>query len=55
MTEKGSFRLNDAGLVTYSHGTYFSLGKALGTFGYSVKKETARKGGAAKRKRRTNK
>lgn len=55
MTEKGSFRLNDAGLVTYSHGTYFSLGKALGTFGYSVKKETAGKGGAAKRKRRTNK
>ncbi len=43
MTEKGAFRLNDAGLVTYSHGTYFALGKALGTFGYSVKKESAGK------------
>ncbi|MBO4289053.1 MAG: flavin reductase family protein [Lachnospiraceae bacterium] len=44
MTDKGSFRLNDAGLITYSHGTYFALGKALGTFGFSVKKKTARPG-----------
>jgi flavin reductase (DIM6/NTAB) family NADH-FMN oxidoreductase RutF len=39
MDEKGSFHLNDAGLVAYSHGTYFKLGKALGTFGYSVRKK----------------
>lgn len=38
MDEKGKFHLNDAGLVTYSHGEYYSLGKKLGTFGYSVKK-----------------
>jgi flavin reductase (DIM6/NTAB) family NADH-FMN oxidoreductase RutF len=38
MDEKGTLHLNDAGLVAYSHGTYFELGKALGTFGYSVRK-----------------
>lgn len=38
MDEKGTFHLNDAGLVAYSHGTYFELGDKLGTFGYSVKK-----------------
>lgn len=40
MDEKGTFHLNDAGLVAYSHGSYFELGKKLGTFGYSVKKKT---------------
>ena len=44
MTEKGSFRLNDARLITYSHGTYYALGEALGTFGFSVKKENGRNG-----------
>ena len=43
MDEKGTFHLNDAGLVAYSHGTYFKLGKALGTFGYSVRKNTVKK------------
>ena len=40
---KGKFDLNASGLVTYSHGEYFLLGKKLGTFGYSVKKPTDRK------------
>lgn len=45
MDEKGKFHLNSTGLVTYSHGEYFLLGKKLGTFGYSVKKtSTAKKG-----------
>lgn len=39
MDEKGTFHLNDAGLVAYSHGTYFQLGKELGTFGFSVRKK----------------
>lgn len=43
MTETGKFDLNSADLVTYSHGEYFLLGKKLGTFGYSVKKETSKK------------
>lgn len=39
MDEKGSFHLDESRLVTYSHGTYFGLGKVLGTFGYSVRKK----------------
>lgn len=38
MDEKGTFHLNDSGLVAYSHGTYYKLGRAIGTFGYSVRK-----------------
>jgi len=39
MDEKGKFCLNDSGLITYSHGEYFGLGKKYGKFGYSVKKK----------------
>lgn len=39
MDNKGKFMLNSSGLVTYSHGEYFMLGKKLGKFGYSVKKK----------------
>jgi flavin reductase (DIM6/NTAB) family NADH-FMN oxidoreductase RutF len=39
MDEKGRFCLDKAGLVAYSHGTYYCLGKPLGTFGFSVKKQ----------------
>lgn len=38
MKKSGKFELNDAELLTYSHGEYFSLGKDLGRFGWSVKK-----------------
>ena len=38
MDEKGRFALEKCGLITYSHGEYYSLGKKLGKFGYSVKK-----------------
>ncbi|MBQ7563480.1 MAG: flavin reductase family protein [Lachnospiraceae bacterium] len=34
----GKFRLNEQGLLVYSHGEYYSLGKKLGKFGYSVQK-----------------
>lgn len=40
--EKGKFRLNSAGLVSYSHGEYFQLGEKLGKFGYSVQKKRKR-------------
>jgi len=39
MDEKGKFELNRTGLVTYSHGEYFTLGRKVGTFGYSVRKK----------------
>lgn len=35
----GRFHLEKAKLIAYSHGTYYCLGKALGTFGFSVKKQ----------------
>lgn len=40
LDETGKFSLNETGLVAYSHGEYMSLGKQIGTFGYSVKKKT---------------
>lgn len=39
MEESGKFQLNESGLITYSHGEYFSMGKSLGRFGWSVKKK----------------
>ncbi len=39
LDEAGKLHLNDAGLMAYSHGAYFGLGKQLGTFGYSVRKK----------------
>ena len=40
---KGVFDLHAAGLLAYSHGTYYALGKRLGTFGYSVRKKKTEK------------
>ena len=39
MDENGRFNLNSSGLVAYSHGEYFELGKKLGKFGFSVQKQ----------------
>lgn len=39
MNETGKFELNKSGLVAYSHGEYFELGKKHGSFGYSVRKK----------------
>ena len=41
MDEKGRFFLDRAQPVVYSHGIYYALGKAVGSFGYSVKKQGA--------------
>lgn len=43
MDNKGKFELNKTGLITYSHGSYLETGKALGTFGHSVKKVTKKR------------
>ena len=42
MDETGRFALERAKPITYSHGTYYMLGRKLGTFGYSVKKKKKR-------------
>ena len=39
MDEKQKFHLGLAGMLAYSHGEYYNLGKQVGTFGYSVKKK----------------
>ena len=44
MDAKGTFHLNDAKLVRNSHGTYFELGENSVTFGYSVRKDSAKAG-----------
>lgn len=49
MDKNGTFALNRAGLITYSHGEYFELGKKVGSFGYSVRKS----GGKGKKKKNT--
>ena len=45
--ENGRLCIEKAGLAAYAHGTYFALGKKIGTFGYSCRtkrtKEVARK------------
>ncbi|MCR4989549.1 MAG: flavin reductase family protein [Lachnospiraceae bacterium] len=38
MDDSGKFDLEKTGLMAYSHGEYFALGKKLGKFGYSIKK-----------------
>ena len=38
MKKDGKFEWKSTGLLTYSQGEYFGLGKELGRFGFSVKK-----------------
>lgn len=39
LDSKGKLNLQQSGLLAYAHGEYFSLGRKLGAFGYSVKKK----------------
>lgn len=39
LDEKGRLALEKADLIAYAHGAYFTLGKQLGTFGYSVRRK----------------
>lgn len=36
---KGKLNLQQSGLMAYSHGEYFALGRKLGEFGFSVRKK----------------
>ena len=38
-SETGKLELERADMITYSHGEYFRLGKAIGHFGWSVRKK----------------
>ena len=48
MDETSRFHINDTGLIMYSHGEYFGMGRRLGKFGYSVQKKRTKN--AKKRK-----
>jgi flavin reductase (DIM6/NTAB) family NADH-FMN oxidoreductase RutF len=51
---KGRLRLDRAGLVCYNHGEYFALlGRALGYFGYSVRKKKKLKRNMKKERRKS--
>lgn len=39
----GLFKLNDAGLMSYSHGKYYKTGALIGKFGFSVEKKKKKK------------
>lgn len=39
LDENGRFSLEAADPIAYSHGTYYTLGEKLGSFGYSVRKK----------------
>ncbi len=39
---KGRLMIEKAGLMAYAHGTYFALGKKVGSFGFSVKPKRAK-------------
>ncbi|MDY4512378.1 MAG: flavin reductase family protein [Paludibacteraceae bacterium] len=38
-SETGAFKLDEAKLITYSHGHYYKLGDEIGRFGWSVRKK----------------
>ena len=43
MDSKGKFDLAKAAPLVYSHGQYYGVGKKLGRFGFSVRKNKKRK------------
>ena len=50
MDESNRFALEKTKPLVYVHGQYFSLGRLLGTFGYSVRKKIKKKKKENKRK-----
>ena len=41
--EKGALDIEKAGLLAYAHGHYYTLGRKVGSFGFSVNKERLKK------------
>ena len=39
INEKGAFDISKCNLIAYANGGYYSLGKKIGTFGFSVRKK----------------
>ena len=47
---QGKIRFDKAGLIAYSHGEYYALGKKVGRFGFSTDKKKTKKPRTAERK-----
>ena len=47
--EKGKLHMEKAGLMAYAHGTYYALGKKIGSFGFSVKPRRTKNSGKSKK------
>lgn len=47
--ESGRFKLNEAGPISYVHGSYYHTGEYIGKFGFSVKKNSGMKNPGRKR------
>ena len=45
LDDKGKLHMEWANLCAYAHGTYYSIGKELGKFGFSATKRKPKKGG----------
>lgn len=41
--EKGSFDISKCNLIAYANGSYYTLGKKIGSFGYSIAKKNKKK------------
>ena len=53
--EKGAFDISKCDLIAYSNGYYYSLGKKIGKFGYSVMKKSTKKKLSKKENKEKNK
>lgn len=40
INEKGAFDISKCNLIAYSNGGYYTMGKKVGKFGFSVQKKT---------------
>ncbi len=50
--DKGALHMEKARLLAYAHGSYYSLGKQLGTFGFSVRKKPVKTARRSPRKKK---
>ena len=51
--DNGAFDISRCNLIAYSNGHYYSLGRKIGRFGFSVQKKKNSRGGKIKKSRRT--
>ena len=55
LDQSGKLHLEQADLLAYAHGQYYGLGKAMGTFGWSVRKKSIPQKSSYKKRKSTAK